>query len=180
MTILTLWTALAPWKWDRVVGVGKDEYGRETQTYGTCASDKETLAKGFGSLLAIVNVIPIFVSVYQSFRGRKLPSEFNESRFLSMSVASLLETFLVGLPITLTSWEPTVVFITRAIVLCMACLAILLPMFVPKWRRTKSRGSEPSIRRVPVVSGASSTLYSEEHTSEITSSSLHKSSRFSK
>lgn len=153
MTILAVWTGVAPWKWQRVpADGGVDEYGRATETYGTCASDKEkeTWAKVFGSLLAVVNVCPVFFSAYQSFRGRNLPMEFNESRYLFITMTSLMETFLIGLPIIFISIQPTAVFITRAAVICLACMAILLPLFIPKWM-TKSR-TEPETRRVPVIS----------------------------
>lgn len=169
VTILTLWTALAPWKWKRVADVGVDEYGRSTETYGTCTSDDETLAKVFGSLLAIVNAVPVFFSAYQSFKGRNLPTEFNESRYLYATMASLLETFLIGLPIVLIAVKPTAVFLVRAGVLCLACMAILLPLFIPKWL-TKKR-PEAETRRVPVVSNATTTveeqgLTSVSHTSD--------------
>jgi hypothetical protein len=45
VTILTLWTVIAPWKCQRVDAGGVDEFDRPTATYGTCASDQVTLAK---------------------------------------------------------------------------------------------------------------------------------------
>ena len=163
VTILTIWTVIAPWKWKRVDDVGVDEYGRSTETYGICASDNETLAKVYVSLLAVVNAIPVFVTAYQSFKGRNLPTEFNESRYLYTTMASLLETFLLGLPIILIAVEPTAVFLVQAGVLCLACLAILLPLFIPKWL-TKSR-PEAETRRVPVVSNTSTTAEEQRFTS---------------
>jgi len=149
VTLLILWTAIAPWQWQRVSQGGVDQFGRATETYGTCMSNNETLAKLFVSLLAVVNVVPVILANYQSFRCRNLPSEFSESRYLALSMASLLETFLIGLPIVLIRVQPTAVFITRAVLLCLVCLAILLPMFVPKFFRTRNR-PEPKARKVPV------------------------------
>jgi ABC-type branched-subunit amino acid transport system substrate-binding protein len=169
VTILTTWTVIAPWKWKRVAAVGVDEYGRSTETYGTCASDNDTLAKLFGSLLAIANAFPVFFSAYESFRGRNLPTEFNESRYLFATMTSLLETLLIGLPIILIAVKPTAIFLVRAGVLCLACLAILLPLFIPKWLRTSR--PDPETRRLPMISKISSTaeekrLTSVSHASE--------------
>ncbi len=160
---------IAPWKWKRVAAVGVDEYGRSTETYGTCASDNDTLAKLFGSLLAIANAFPVFFSAYESFRGRNLPTEFNESRYLFATMTSLLETLLIGLPIILIAVKPTAIFLVRAGVLCLACLAILLPLFIPKWLRTSR--PDPETRRLPMISKINSTaeekrLTSVSHASE--------------
>lgn len=132
----------------RVEGSGEDIYNRASESYGICASDNVKLTRTFGSLLAIFNAVPLIFSVYECYRGRNSPSEFNESRYVSLSIVSLLETILIGLPITLVSVEPTMVFIARAAVLCVACLAILLPMFVPKAIQVRSPESEKKPRRV--------------------------------
>jgi len=169
--LLALWTALAPLKWQRVAaGVGQDEFGRVTETYGICKSYNETLAKVFGSLLGVVNIVPIVLANYQSYKSRNLPSEFNESRYLAMSMASLLESFLIGLPIVLITVQPAAIFITRAVVLCLVCLAILVPMFVPKFR-TRNQ-PEPKSRTVPVISSTSAFSISEEQRSQRTSRDL--------
>lgn len=140
---------MAPWKWDRVFQAGKDEFERDTNSYGTCASDNGTLATLFGIFLCIVNVIPIVLANYQSYRSRELPSEFNESRYLTISMVSLLEAFAIGLPLVLVAVDPTAVFLTRAVILCVSCLAILLPMFVPKCIN-RDRPAPPA-RRVSVA-----------------------------
>lgn len=150
MTFLTLWTTLAPWQWERVPGAGEDTFRRPAQSYGICTSgDKATLSKIFGSFLAVVDFIPMILSVYQSYRSRGLPSEFNESRYLALSLASLLETFLIGLPIILMTVLPTAVFLSRAVLLCMSCLAVLMPMFVPKWLNMD--GPSPPPRRLSIT-----------------------------
>jgi hypothetical protein len=117
------------------IGAGEDEFGRASDTYGLCLSEKgkEFLSRLFFGLLTVVNVVPIFLSIYQSYRCRNLPSEFNESRYLAISMASLLETFVMGLPILLVTVLPTGIFLSRAVLIFATCLAILLPMFLPKW-----------------------------------------------
>lgn len=151
MLLLTLWTVLAPWHWERIYPGGFDIYGRRTDSYGVCISSNESkkLARLIGILLGVVNIVPIVLSLYQSYMCRNLPSEFNESRYVAISMASLLETCAIGLPIVLVAVDPTAVFLTRAVALCMACLAILLPMFVPKFV-SKRRGTAPRPRMVSV------------------------------
>lgn len=141
---------MAPFKWHRKPGVGEDKFGRPAESFGICASDNSALSKTFGSLLAVVNVVPVSLSIYQSYRCRDLPTEFNESRYLAISMASLLETFLIGLPFFLITVLPSAAFLCRAVLLCVSCLAILLPMFIPKWLNID--GPSPPTRRISMKS----------------------------
>ena len=77
VTLLLLWTALAPWRWQRINGVSVDSIGRTTETYGICTSDNKSLSKLFGILVGVVNIVPVILTNYQSYRARDLPSEFN-------------------------------------------------------------------------------------------------------
>jgi hypothetical protein len=88
-----------------------------------------------------------------------LPSEFNESRDVAVSMASLLEALLIGLPFVLISVKPTAVFLSRAVILCVACLAILLPMFVPKW--VNKDHPAPPKRKVTVTNDTAANNSSE-------------------
>lgn len=132
VVLLACWTALAPRKWDRVPVGGVDMYGRPTESYGYCTSDNERLERFFSVPLLIVNLVAVVLACYQCYKAKTLPSEFNESRFLAISLFSLLETYIIGLPIAIFADDPTAIFMTRAVVLCMVCLAMLLPMFLPK------------------------------------------------
>jgi len=168
VTILVLWTTLAPWTWQRVAfGAGEDEFGRASDTYGLCLSEngKEFLSRLFFGLLTVVNVVPIFLSIYQSYRCRNLPSEFNESRYLAISMASLLETFVMGLPILLVTVLPTGIFLSRAVLLFATCLAILLPMFLPKWLNLH-RQVEPK-RRLTTVPNATDSMIDATNTTNV-------------
>jgi len=161
VTLLSLWTAIAPWKWQRKNGAGRDQFGRETDTYGTCESVNHSLTRLFGFLLGAVNVIPLVLANYQSYRCWNLPTEYNESRYLAISMASLLEASLIGLPFILIAVNPTAVFLSRATILSVACMALLLPMFVPKWLNRKNPG-QPT-RKVSIVRASISNSYSNSN-----------------
>jgi hypothetical protein len=83
--------------------------------------------------LAVFNFLAVVFANYESYLSRHLPSHFNESFYITLSMASILECFLIGAPILfLTGDNPTSFFVVSLMLNVFLCLAILLPMFVPK------------------------------------------------
>ena len=87
----------------------------------------------FGIILLFVNFIPVILANYQTYQARSLPTQFNESKFIALSMASILESALIGLPIIIMAKDdPTAHFLTQSIIISIARLAVLLFLFVPK------------------------------------------------
>lgn len=163
VALLTTWTVVAPWKWERLPGSGVDRFGRPTDTYGTCESDNRTASSTFGILLLVVNLIPVVLANYQSYQARTLPTQFNESKYIALAMASLLEAALLGLPVIIMAREdPSAHFLVQAVVIFVVCLAILLFMFVPKWLDK----NEPAVEARYVSSTERSTLNSNASSAE--------------
>ena len=170
ISLLTAWTVVDPWQWERVDGAGEDRYGRVTDSYGECKSSNYPLSLTFAILLAAVNFIPVILAIYLSYRARNLPSEFNESRFVTLSMASLLEAGLIGLPIVImTREEPTAFFMARSLVIFVVCFVVLLFMFVPKWM-TENKPQVPA-RKLP-SSGKQMTSATDD-SSNVNSKKMH-------
>ena len=136
--ILSIWTIVGPLEWHRVDVDNRDQFGRFVESYGACrASNKATI--GFLAVLVIFNFSTVAFATYQVYISRHIPSEYNESYYIALTMASLMELFLIGLPILfLVSDNPAADFVIKTILVCFCCCSILIPLFVSKLRVGKS------------------------------------------
>jgi hypothetical protein len=136
LILLISWTVVAPLKWTRSEkSSNHDEFGRAEESYGYCEGDGSVGAKVIWILLIVVNAFVLVFTNYQCYKTRSLPTEFNESFYMAVTNASLLETLVLAFPILLVvsvNDSPSASFILRAIFVTTVCLCILLPYFVPK------------------------------------------------
>jgi hypothetical protein len=128
--VLICWTALDPLTYTRVVGEGTDFWNREIESYGTCRSDK---AVAFLSPLACINFAVVAIACWQAFEGRNISSEFAESKYIGLSVASLFQAFLTGLPIVvIVKDDPRAFYLVLVLMIFVLSEVILLLIFLPK------------------------------------------------
>ena len=131
------------------------------ESYGTCYNSESSGALQYTAiaLLVLVNVAAIFFALYQSYKARNLPTDFNESFYVTVTTFSLLESLILGGPILLLVYDnPSADFLVRSVLVTITCLTILLPMFIPKYlqrhiRAMRSNQGRP--RRKPVVNVSS-------------------------
>jgi gamma-aminobutyric acid type B receptor len=135
MIILVTWTIVAPLRWERVI-VEEDMFGRPVESRGTCVhavNNRESAETTFLYLLAAVNVTALLFSNYQSYRARNLPNEFNETFYLAMTNLIILEGLVIGVPILfVVGDDPAAFMLIRSLLVSIICLAMLVPMFLPK------------------------------------------------
>jgi hypothetical protein len=140
ISLLVVWTVMSPVTWERIQVANYDEFGRSVESYGRCEGDGSTTTKIIMYLMAIVNGLGLLFTNYQGFKTRALPTAFNESFYLAIANASLLEALILGIPIlVLANDSPSTSFIIKAILVTLVCLCVLLPLFIPKHLQ---RGSE--------------------------------------
>lgn len=136
--VLLSWTLSAPLQWTRVEVANFDSFGRSVESYGTCFAAKyegnRASARNACMIsLAVFNFLAVVFANYESYLSRHLPSDFNETFYITLSMASILEGFLIGAPILFLAGDnPTSFFVVSSMLTAFLCLAILLPMFVPK------------------------------------------------
>ena len=168
--VLVAWTVVAPLQWTRVLVDNFDSFGRSVESYGTCwQRTKGSSEFAFMLILFFINMVVVCFANYQSYLARNIPSDFNESLHITLSMASLLETTLLGIPIVfLVSESPPAAFLVASLLITALCLAIMLPLFLPKvlhktkgidetelrehWRKQRRRSSLGSV----VAMGSSS------------------------
>lgn len=142
VTILTTWTIMSPLEYQRTDLDSTDQYGRPIESYGACQGSDDN-SPIFLGLLAVFNFLVVALANYQNYIGRKIPTEFNESAHIAISMASILECFLIGAPIVVFVREsPSSDFVVKSLLLFCTSLAILLPLFVPK---IVARGNRQSV-----------------------------------
>jgi hypothetical protein len=123
-------------------------FGQPVQSRGTCLTDVQNNSTEtiFLSLLGLVNLSALLLSIYQSYRARKLPSEYNEAFYLLMTNLAILEGLVLGVPILfLAGNDPAAFMLIRSLLVCIICLAVLLPMFLPKFTKTEDERARRSV-----------------------------------
>lgn len=144
ISLLIMWSVAAPLRWTRVGLANFDSYGRSVESYGTCTSGDGKTQNAIETTaivgIIMVNLVALLVANYQCYKARNLPTDFNESFYITLSNASMLEALVLGGPILLVVKEdPASNFLVRAILVTIVCFTVLLPVFVPKYLQRNIR-----------------------------------------
>ncbi|CAB9517835.1 Gamma-aminobutyric acid (GABA) B receptor [Seminavis robusta] len=145
VAFLLAWTA-SPYSlsWQRTKVNNYDEFRRQVESVGMCRPQGGHWYLFFFLPLAAVNIVATGLATYHTYKARDLPVEFGETRYLALSMITLSEICLIGLPtIGVVVGSPTGLYLVVSIVLFVSCNAILLPLFVPKYlcRNVLARGN---------------------------------------
>jgi 7 transmembrane sweet-taste receptor of 3 GCPR/Receptor family ligand binding region len=148
--LLLAWTLTAPltWVW---YGTGSiDEYGRSELRYGACGRPLEEVWPFLGPILS-VNMIAFGITVYQCYDARHLSCDFSEAASLFTSMGCVLETLIVGAPLLFVASEyPSAQFLIQTMLLCIVCLGILVPVFLPKYHRRSVIEQEAALQNATI------------------------------
>lgn len=117
---LSLMTALDPITFERNGLVYNDQFGRPETTYGQCVWKTQI---PYIVTLFVLNFLIALLSAYQSWKARKLSTEFAESQYIFASLIITLTLFMVAVPIIIMSRSNprTSVFIYSAAVFICKC-----------------------------------------------------------
>jgi len=162
VVILALWTALAPRKWTRTFDSSTDVYGRPFSWHGTCESQDDA-ARPFVIVLLIINCMALLVSNYWSYRAMDLEIEYQENNYISFALGSVLEAFILGIPIlALLTKEPGPKYFVSVGLILLTSFVVLCLIFVPKTRNLRRERSKQRERNTEhFVSRIQSHLQSE-------------------
>ena len=131
VAVLICWTVINPLRYARQDAMGTDAWNRVIATYGTCRADESSLP--YVILLAVFNCGVLIVSNYEAYKARNLKSEFSESSYIGVALASLLQTMLIGAPVmALIQTQPLAQYLTACFMILVVSLGVLCLMFVPK------------------------------------------------
>ena len=128
--ILTLWTALDPMTYVRLDHPGLDGWNRVISSYGMCQSENVT---PFLVPLALVNFLVLAIANWQAFSTRHIGDEFSESKFIALAMASLLQTFVISMPVLfIVRTSPRAFYLVLSFMIFLISTTLLLLIFGPK------------------------------------------------
>ena len=157
--ILAVWTKVNPLEWVRIDTGLYDQFGRSLESYGQCQSDKMA---AYAVPLFIINFTLVIMANYQAYRSRNLSTEFSESKYISIIMASMFQAIVIGLPLIILVYkDPKARFIVLVCIIGALSLTTLCFMFVPKImavRESRREGDRPnhdelgsSVRRASIT-----------------------------
>lgn len=86
---------------------------------------------GLASFL-VYNLLMVSVCAYLAFKTRRLPDNFNESRFISMCVSTTLVIWLASIPAYMVSGREHLKMLMLALALALNHSVALVFLFLPK------------------------------------------------
>lgn len=128
--ILVTWTLVSPLEWTRVMNDKKDIFERNQESAAVCRSDHYIW---FASVLCAVNLGFLFVGTCWAFRTRNLATEYNESRYIGITVVALLQTWSMGIPVLIVVRDyPVADFFVKSGLILLSAGAVLCLVYLPK------------------------------------------------
>lgn len=157
--LLLAWTLLDPLVFERIK---VHEDSPFSDTYGTCKFESESNRYGVGLAfpIVLVNFCAILLACAQAYRARHISDEFSESRWVAFTVASWAQVFVVGCPVLfLVQEQPTAFYFLKVSIVFVACMSLLLFMFVPKVLIRRQEQSSASTQQTFRASSSKFNLY---------------------
>jgi hypothetical protein len=130
LIVLITWTFVAPLEWERNFNEATDPFGRPVDSYGTC-SNKDAVP--FVVVLMVFNLGILILANWWAYKARNIETEYHESRYIAISMASVLQTWCMGIPILIMVWNnPQERFFVGSGLVFVTSLSVLGLIFVPK------------------------------------------------
>lgn len=162
VALLIAWTVVVPYEYVRVDVDNLDMFGRSTESYGHCKASSNTVYWFIIPVMAI-NLCMLGVATYQSFVARNYATELSESYYLLLALMSMVESLCLGVPILfVVADSPTADFFVRSSLICIICLSILVPVFLPKF--LKSQDPNANHQRTVVRASSNMPLFNTNNT----------------
>ena len=137
--VLIAWTLMDPLIYTREEYEGTDYWNRVIATYGFCRASNNYGNAGVSSVLyyliplIFLNSGVLGLACYQAYQARDIQSEFAESKFIGLTLSSILQTFLTGFPIVFVVRDmPEAFYVVSTFMIFIVCMIVLLFIFVPK------------------------------------------------
>ena len=134
--LMLSWNIIDPLVWVRTEP--NDDY----ESKGYCEAEGKTYIV-FLVLIAIVNASALVLANVEAFRARNVSSEFSEALYVMMTMVSLLQALVIGIPLLILVRENTVAsyFVWSGLIFVVT-MAIIGLMFVPKIVMVRNRAMD--------------------------------------
>lgn len=128
--VLLVWQLVDPLVWVRTVTL-KSDLGYAVESVGTCQN---------GNVIPYVTVIGVFnlgilmYSLWLCYVTRTLPSDFNESKWITASVISIFQLMILGIPVmVIVRDNPSANYCVRVCVFFLMSMSTMLFIYAPKF-----------------------------------------------
>ena len=136
--ILIVWTVLSPLRWKRAGAANYDVFGRSRESYGRCISEDQFIGRICGTSILIVDLIAVIVANYQSYMARSVPIAFQESFYIFICNALILESLLLGVPVLLVVRnDPSASYFVEIMLVIVISMNLILTIFIPKYNKQR-------------------------------------------
>ena len=130
MVVLLVWTFLSPLEWNRIFRDSTDMFDRPFESYGICSNSD---ALPYVAVILVLDISILIAANWWAYQSRNIETEYHESRYVGISMASILQAWCMGIPILIVVWDnPQAKFFVQAGIVFVTALAVLLLIFVPK------------------------------------------------
>ena len=125
--VLSIWTIFDRQQWERVPINIDDPY---SPTVGWCTSEDTAW---FTGMLFVFNIGILFLSLVQSYECRRITTEYSESSWVTIAIATTSQAWFIGLPLLLLiDTNPTLWFVLISSTVLCTTLPVLVLIFLPK------------------------------------------------
>lgn len=110
---------------------GTDFWNRTIGTYGVCRSDHV-----FAYLipLGLINFSVLMIACWHAYQARNIEIEFSEAKFIGLTMFSLCQGFMTGIPVVAVVRDtPQAFYLVLALLIFILCTVTLLLIFLPKF-----------------------------------------------
>lgn len=109
------------------------------------------------AILLVFNYTILIVALVQSYECRRITTEYTESVWVSIAIATFAQVWVIGLPVVVLMGDnPKSYFIVRSCMVLFTACSVLILIFVPKMsylyeaqREAKQTGSTGKRRKDP-------------------------------
>jgi len=130
LVAMIIWVIVAPLQWSRLVSQ-VDSFGNPLSSYGECTGS--TVSVAFVAVVFTIHAISLALTSNASNHVRDLPVQYQESKWINLSVMSMLQIYLVSIPAVIASYnDVTGRFVIMSSVVVVTVGALLLCLLFPK------------------------------------------------
>jgi len=130
LIFLLVWSVVDPMFWVRKPVLGSTD---GLSTFGACSIGQTNVAKAMLACLIVLDFVCVIMACLAAWYARTVSVEFSESKYISVIMIGMLQTFPIGIPlIVLTYSNPTASYFVKAALLFFLTVSILSLIFIPK------------------------------------------------
>lgn len=145
IAVLLCWTLLDPLTYVRREYDGTDFWNRVIASYGSCRSDN---AAAYLVPLGLLNFCVLLTACSEAYEARNIEVEFSESKYIGLTIFSLCQGFMTGIPIvTVVRETPEAFYLVLALAVFVICMVVLLLIFLPKYQMRKEYGRMSEVQQ---------------------------------